>query len=522
MKHRFDYLIIGAGPAGLQLGYYLRQNQRDYLILERAKRPGSFFATYPRHRKLISINKIYTGKLDPEINMRWDWNSLLHDGEGPLLKHYTKDYFPPADVLLSYLADFAEQYQIRVQYGTEVARVCKEGGDFVLIDGEGETYRAECLVVATGLFKPYIPDFPGAELCDNYIDHDVDPQKYVNKRVLVVGKGNSAFETADNLVETAANIHICSPESVRFAWQTHFVGHLRAVNNNFLDTYQLKSQNAVVDATIECVERFEDKYYAHIAYSHAKGQTTVVSYDHVILCTGFRFDDTIFDENCRPALAIREKFPAQTAEWESANVPDLYFAGTIMQACDYKKTMSGFIHGFRYNVRTLFHIVERKYHGVDWPAERFAASPQAVLDHVLRRINNGAGIFLQPGFLADVIVIDDLEGKAAYFEDVRRDYVDQSFLGQNDHYYTVSLEYGHFMGNPFAIERDPEPEVAESAAYLHPVIRRYCRGEMVDQHHIQDDLESEWDKEVYVRPAQSFFERQLAALASREIVQGAG
>lgn len=514
MKHQFDYLIIGAGPAGLQLAYYLEQNERDYLILERGERPGQFFTTFPRHRMLISINKVYTGKSDPEMNMRWDWNSLLHNnGDDLSFSQYSKEYFPQADALVDYLAEYADRYQIKVQYGTDVVQVRKEEGRFVLTGAQGEVYEGKRLIVATGLFKPYIPDFPGAELCDNYINHDIDPQSYTNQRVLVVGKGNSAFETADNLVDTTSNIHICSPDSVRFAWQTHFVGHLRAVNNNFLDTYQLKSQNAVIDATIERVERREDKYYVDIAYSHANGQSTTVCYDRVILCTGFRFDDSIFDDSCRPQLAIRDKFPAQTSEWESANVPDLYFAGTIMQACDYKKTMSGFIHGFRYNVRSLSRILEHKYHDSALPAERFEATPEAVLDRVVYRINNGSGIFLQPGFLMDVVVVDDVEGQAAYYEDLRGDFA-QGFFADHDHYYTVSLEYGHFMGNPFAIERDPDPDMAESAAYLHPVIRHYARGEMVDQHHVQDDLESEWYKEVYVQPARAFFQKQLERVAA--------
>ncbi|HYO13170.1 MAG TPA: FAD-dependent monooxygenase, partial [Thermoanaerobaculia bacterium] len=36
------YLILGAGPAGLQLGYFLGRAGRDYLILE-AGEPGEFF-----------------------------------------------------------------------------------------------------------------------------------------------------------------------------------------------------------------------------------------------------------------------------------------------------------------------------------------------------------------------------------------------------------------------------------------------------------------------------------------------
>lgn len=60
MEH-FTYMIIGAGPAGLQMGYYLQQHGTSYVIFEQADQAGRFFTTYPRHRKLLSINKIYTG-----------------------------------------------------------------------------------------------------------------------------------------------------------------------------------------------------------------------------------------------------------------------------------------------------------------------------------------------------------------------------------------------------------------------------------------------------------------------------
>ena len=58
MKEKvFDYVIVGAGPAGLQLGYFMQQAGWSYLIVEAGNGPGQFFRTFPRHRKLISINK---------------------------------------------------------------------------------------------------------------------------------------------------------------------------------------------------------------------------------------------------------------------------------------------------------------------------------------------------------------------------------------------------------------------------------------------------------------------------------
>lgn len=510
MNYLVDTLIIGAGPAGLQLGYYLERSGRDYLILERGDAPGTFFAAYPRHRQLISINKVYTGVDNAETNLRWDWNSLLSDDPALAFKHYSQRYFPSADDLVRYLADFAQRFDLDVKYNTTVANIRKEGDLFIVTDSDGERYGCQQLVVATGFTRSYIPPFPGAELCDTYERHSTDAAEYADLRVLIVGKGNSAFETADRLTETAAVIHVVSPEPVRMAWQTHYVGSLRAVNNNFLDTYQLKSQNAVIDAAIERVERSADgRLLVHMAYSHAMGQTTAREYDRVILCTGFRFDASIFDDACRPALIHHDKFPDQTSEWESVNVPGLYFAGTLMHACDYRKTMSGFIHGFRYNVRALSQILEHKVYGVPLPCQILAATPQAMLDQVMTRINSSSALFLQPGFLQDLAVIDEQAGKASNYEDLRGDYIHAGPLGQRDHYYTVSLEYGHFRGDPFSLERDPDPQKGNEAPYLHPVIRRWSHNRLVSEHHIQDDLENDWGAAQYVGPARAYFETEL-------------
>ncbi len=511
MKTNMDYLIIGAGPAGLQLGYFLEKQQRDYLILERSDAPGAFFKTFPRHRMLISINKVNTGATNPEIKYRWDWNSLLCDDEALLFKNYSRRYFPDASVLVQYLADFAARYELNVEYNTAIHQIARNSeGEFVVTSSDGRTYTAKRLIVATGLTKSYVPDFPGVELGELYSDHDTNPEKYVDKRVLIVGKGNSAFETAENLVESAAVIHICAPETLEFAWQTHYVGHLRAVNNNFLDTYQLKSQNALIDANINKIEKKGDKLVVHLTYIHAKGQTAVIEYDHVILCTGFSFDSSIFAPDCRPDLIYMGKFPAQTAEWESANVPGLYFAGTLMHGCDYRQTMSGFIHGFRHNIKTLVQIFDLKYHNTSWPAEELVVTPHALCNKAMEQINTEAAMFLQPGFLCDVIVVNEADEVAHYYTDVRRDYAITMGFNDNPHYYTISLEYGHFEGSPFNIERDPDPNKGHEAAYLHPVIRRYHLGELVAEHHIQDDLENSFYKDEYVQPALAWFKMQLA------------
>lgn len=85
-----DYLVIGAGPAGLQLGHLLERAGRDYLILEGGEAPGSFFRTFPRQRRLISINKPRTGWQDAELRLRMDWNSRLSDQPNLLFTRYSE------------------------------------------------------------------------------------------------------------------------------------------------------------------------------------------------------------------------------------------------------------------------------------------------------------------------------------------------------------------------------------------------------------------------------------------------
>ncbi|WP_189078155.1 NAD(P)-binding domain-containing protein [Mangrovihabitans endophyticus] len=515
-----DYLIIGAGPAGLQLAALLEADgQRDYLVLEAADRPGAFFAHYPRHRQLISINKPHTGSDDPELNLRLDWNSLLSDDPRLRFTEYTQRYFPDADVMLRYLADFAEATGARVRYGTRVDRVSRRGDGVFEIRAGAEVFRARRVVVATGVSTTYRPDIPGFELAEGYDAMSVDPSEYLDQRVLIIGKGNSAFETADNLLETTALIHVAGRSSVRMAWRTHYVGHLRAVNNNFLDTYQLKSANAILDGNVRRIERDGDGFLVTFSFSRADEVIKQLRYDRVLACTGFAFDASPFDETCRPELAIDDRFPAQTDAWESVNVPGLYFAGTLSQQRDFKKSTCGFIHGFRYAVRALHHILERRHEGVPWPTTELVCTPQAITDAIIARVNRTSALWQVFGFLADVVTVQ--AGVASYAQEVPVDYFARAGLvgeqGHHEHAFAVTLEYGpdHDQVDPFdiTVSRIAQDNVgrAHDAAYLHPVVRYHRDGHPVAVHHLAENLENRWDRpEVHVKPLAAFVERCLA------------
>jgi cation diffusion facilitator CzcD-associated flavoprotein CzcO len=145
-------IIIGAGPAGIQLGYYYNKNNIPYVILERAQVCGSSFNNFPLSGKLISINKRNTGSNVPDFNLRHDWNSLISDNPDLLMTKYTKDYYPDQNDYIRYLNDYAKVHKLNIKYGMNVMKVKKDDKDTYSLEitndkGESEIYTTEKLII---------------------------------------------------------------------------------------------------------------------------------------------------------------------------------------------------------------------------------------------------------------------------------------------------------------------------------------------------------------------------------------
>jgi hypothetical protein len=209
-------------------------------------------------------------------------------------------------------------------------------------------------------------------------------------------------------------------------------------------------------------------------------------------------DASIFADDCRPQLTINDRFPALTAEWESVNVPGLYFAGTLTQSRGFKKHTSAFIHGFRYGIRALVHMLDARYHGIDWPHR--TVPRDGIAAAVLARINRTSALFQQFGFLCDVVTP---EGR--YYEEMPLDYVPFGDC------YTISLEYGagHDAIDPFdvAAGRQWEADTSHDDRYLHPVIRRRVNHQVVATLRLPEDICNDWtDDKLYRTPLREFIE----------------
>jgi len=194
-------------------------------------------------------------------------------------------------------------------------------------------------------------------------------------------------------------------------------------------------------------------------------------------------------------------------------VPGLYFIGTLMQSRDFKKTMSGFIHGFRHNIEAFDQMLACKYQGAAWRrSQTLALDARVLAETVMQRVSTAPGMFLQPGFLCDVITLSEDETIVTYYEDVPVDYAHEQHHGRSGHYYLVTLEYGQHEGyhDPFAM---PRGLGVQEDFYLHPIIRRYKGASAAEKFVLPDDLDNDWRQDEHFQALHAYFEEHCAPCA---------
>ncbi|TCP50918.1 pyridine nucleotide-disulfide oxidoreductase [Tamaricihabitans halophyticus] len=405
-----------------------------------------------------------------------------------------------------YLADFVDRHELRVRYQSRATGISADPIGYAVSFSDAPPVRARRVVIATGV-EPYRPDIPGIDLVERYADLATDPSEFHAARVLIIGKGNSAFETASALIPVAATVHLASPSPVRLAWNTHYVGHVRAVNCNAIDTYQLKIGNALLDAEVTGIRRDGTGFHVDLAYTHAGGQRVTYQYDRVIAATGFRFGAHDLLTGLGGQTCHDGRYPAMTPDYECPDRPGLYFAGTLTHARDYRKAMSGFIHGFRYNSRFLARLLTAA--GDLAPQCRIDVDAATLAQWVLDRLNTSDALYLQPGYFADVAAATDPDQTdLGVYEAVPLDWVRDGGLGSGWQL-AVTLAYGPPAADPLNVDRRDDPSYADVTPYLHPVIRLRHAGVDTAELHLLEELENRYRPEEHLPRLTSFLRSAL-------------
>ena len=433
-------IIIGAGPSGLQLGYYFEKYNIDYIILEKSLFCGSYYEKYPHSKQLISINK-KTDNEDKDYNLRYDMNSLLND-EHFNFTEYSDKYYPDSNDYFNYLNDFKKKNNIKIDFGVEVKKIKYMFNKFI-IDTNKNAYVCNKLIIATGLSKPNIPELKNntekndpnikhyAEYENGYFTKKENLKKLINKNILIIGGGNASYELGNMLNNYASNI-IFTGKKRDFSFISHYPGDIKSIYMPLLDTLIQKSQNEInyndnliLDKNYN-IKKCDDinsinynKYYIENNNNKVLFNAVNNHFDKIIFCTGWKFDDSIFDSSIK--LELNNKYPKINSRFESINNNKLYFIGSLMHSIDYRKSSGSDIHGYRYLINYFFRCNYLSIHNPDKIFEFNEENKDYYNDlslHIYYRINNSSSLFHMFNYLCDIFYYDNISKKIYYFENI--------------------------------------------------------------------------------------------------------
>ncbi len=249
--------------------------------------------------------------------------------------------------------------------------------------------------------RPYEPDIEGFDLVERYDPDQNRPGRlHRTSRVLIIGKGNSAFETADALVENDHR-HPCrrAASSIRIGLgSTRYVGHLRGGQQQ-LSRHVSNSgsrQNACWTATIRADRRQRGRRLPRIDVQVLPRRLEVAEAD--CTTTGFmalhrlplrRLDLRRVVPG--PGLVINDRFPEpdRRVRVRERARPVLRRHASPSSATSSSST-SGFIHGFRLRpVRALHRILDARHarRRRGRPSDSSAVPRKSITDAIIARIN---------------------------------------------------------------------------------------------------------------------------------------
>jgi thioredoxin reductase len=404
---RYPLVVVGSGPGAMQLTYCLGRLGIEHAVISADDAPGGMFRRWPIFQRMLSWTKPFAShEKATRAYERFDWNSLLSDDEQlraimPAVMDGTS-YFPSRPEMEQGLATFAQRAGLRVRHGVRWESTRTDGKDFVLTTSDGE-YVAPAVVFAVGVAEPWRPNVLAIDGVQQY--GELRPaETYADRRIFIVGKQNSGFEIATGLLPWARQIVLASPSPTRLSVDTRSLVGVRARYVQPYEDWALAGGVVILDASIESVEKTGATYRVHTK-SPTDASTLVFEVDDVIAATGFVAP--LLD---LPKLGVsvfgQSRLPAQTPYWESATLPGVYFAGTLMQASLGLKrhgipSNSGAVQGYRYNARVLARHLAEAHFGVtlDRPAVRASDVVSLLLDEVTR----GPEVWHQRSYLARVV-----------------------------------------------------------------------------------------------------------------------
>lgn len=244
----YDAVIVGAGPAGIAAGLGAIQHKLRYLLLEQEDSLGGAVYHYPRNKiamtapvQLPLVGKVKFGEVSKE--------TLLEFWQGVVAKT-----------------------GLKIRFNERMEAIERAGSGFVVKTTRG-AYNARAVLLAVGRRgTPRKLGVPGEEL-PKVVYRLVDAEQYRNRRVLVVGGGDSALEAALALAEQPGT-------KVALSYRGDAFGRVKPKNRERLDAASAAGRlQVLLGSTVE-------KIGAREVLVRKGDRTLTLANDAVIVCAG--------------------------------------------------------------------------------------------------------------------------------------------------------------------------------------------------------------------------------------------
>jgi len=349
-------VIVGAGPYGLALAAQLREANADFLLL------GKTMSFWREH--VPTGTHLLTDRLNcsfSQFGAGLDCNAYERAHGVSLSKPLRSEEFAEYGLWFQRTAGLDVDERMVVHVG-------RKNGSFAIRLDDGATVTADDLVLAIGLraFAHRPPEF--AQVSPQFVSHSsdvLDPGCFRNRKIAIVGRGQSALDCAALLSEAGAQVEVLA-RSGTHSWadgassnpvpvplrELGVLKRARAVAGEFVrhpDVFR----RLPLRFRIYCLKCFltpKPSIYLLPRLGRVRltaGRTvtnvktngnrlelrlddqSVRTADHVILGTGYRINvDAIsfLDAELRAAIARWDGYPELNSKME-CSIPHLYFIG---------------------------------------------------------------------------------------------------------------------------------------------------------------------------------------------------
>jgi putative flavoprotein involved in K+ transport len=288
---RHEVIVVGGGQAGLAVGYFLRQQGRDFTILEAADAPAA--AWRARWQSLRLFTPVRYDSL-PGRPFPGDPYS-----------------YPVRDEVVRYLTDYAHDFDLPVELNSRVQSLSRVDGRYVL-ELEGRTYESDQVVVATGPFqvsrKPAFAERLDPAVVQLHSSDYRTPETIPAGPVLVVGGGNTGYQIAAELAASReVHLSIRTPQTPLpqrifgrdLFWYLDATGLIRKTKSSRIGRRMQEREDTLIGSSPRAIRRHGVQIRGRtvdVTGSTVRfGDDTMLDFASVIWATGFGIDHSWID-----------------------------------------------------------------------------------------------------------------------------------------------------------------------------------------------------------------------------------